>query len=64
MQDLEQDEEEEGITINEIGRENENSVEELTEPEDFEEPIEEDEDEFEDLDDLEFPGEEEEGELL
>jgi len=70
IQDLEHEEEEEAISINEIGKEMEEE-EILPEPEEpsegYEDEFEDEEDEFEEsLDDIDFPGEglEEEGEDL
>ena len=71
IQDLEHEDEEEAISINEIGKEHPEE-EPLPEPpeenlDEFDTDYEEDEDEFEDsLDDIDFPGEglEEEGEDL
>ena len=71
IQDLEHEDEEEAISINEIGKEmndEEAIVPEPEEPsEEYEDEFEDEEDEFEDsLDDIDFPGEglEEEGEEL
>jgi DNA-directed RNA polymerase subunit beta len=71
IQDLEHEDEEEAISINEIGKEMNDEEEIVPEPEepsdDYEDELAEEEDEFEDsLDDIDFPGEglEEEGEEL
>jgi DNA-directed RNA polymerase subunit beta len=67
IQDLEQDDEEEDtISVNEIGKEliPDESSEEYTGESDENTEYEDEEDEFDSLDDIEYPGEEEEGEEL
>ena len=66
IQELEHEDEDEAISINEIGKEiiDNEPLEEPSDPENLEEDIDE-EDEFEEsLDDIDYPGEEEEGEEL